>query len=286
MGSQERREHQAVRLAGGRLLGFAEYGDPGGAGVFVCHREVGSRLLGRAFDGPARELGVRVVSPDRPGMGFSDFQAERSIADWPGDVADLAGQLGIDRFAVLGVAGGAAYALACAWRLAERLTRVVLVSPALPRSVAEPRSVLARSAVRAPWTIRPVMTLLGQAARRAPEQAVGRMAESAGEADRAALERPEIRVLLRQSMAETFRSGARGVAYDLRLVTADWGLPLGEIGMEVHLWHGEADGELPSAGARRLAGMLPRCPVLEVPGGGHHLDLARPELPLAGAVGG
>lgn len=286
------RENQAVRLAGGRLLGFAEYGDPDGQAVLVFHREVGSRLLARAFDAPARELGVRVVSPDRPGMGFSDFQAGRTVAGWPADVTELADLLALDRFAVLGVAGGAAYALACASAgPVERLTRVVLVSPAPPRSMTEvpgtPRleRLLSQSAVRAPWTIRPVMSLLGQATRRAPEQALGRMAASAGEADSAVLDRPEIRVLLGQSMAESFRSGARGPAHDLRLVTADWDLPLAAVDAEVHLWHGDADGEVPLPGARRLAGALPRCAVLEVPGAGHHLDLSHPELPLAGAVG-
>lgn len=284
MAPQERREHQAIRLAGGRLLGFAEYGDPQGQVVVVCHREVGSRLLGRAFDAAGRELAVRIVSPDRPGMGFSDFQPGRVIGDWPADVGQLTERLGVDRFAVLGVSAGAAYALACAsGALGERLTGVALVGPSLP---APAPGLLSRSAVRAPWTIRPVMTLLGQASRRAPEQAVGRMAASAGEADRAALARPEIRALLGQSLVETFRSGARGVAHDVRLVTADWRLPLDRIAAAVHLWHGDADPEVSPADARRLAGALPRCQVLAVPGAGHHLDLVRPELPLAGVLAG
>ena len=294
MAPHERREHQAIRLAGGRLLGFAEYGDPQGEAVVVCHREVGSRLLGRAFDAPGRELGVRVVSPDRPGIGFSDFQAGRVIGDWPADVDELTEQLGIDRFAVLGISAGAAYALACALGpLAERLIGVALVGPSLPASLTDSapdtpplQRLLSQSAVRAPWTIRPVMTALGQASRRAPEQVVDRMEGSAGEADRAALARPEIRALLGQSVVETFRSGARGVAHDVRLLTADWRLPLDRIAVAVHLWHGDADTDVSPAGARRLAGALPRCQVLEVPGAGHHLDLVRPELPLAGVLAG
>jgi len=238
---------------------------------------------------------VRVVSPDRPGMGFSDFQPGRSIAAWPADVAELAERLAVDRFAVLGVGAGAAYALACAGPasgLAGRLSRVVLVGPTLPVGLRELppgtppiRRPLRRSAV-APATIRAAMTLLGQVSLRRPEQAIGRMAASAGEADRAALERPEIRALLGQSLAETFRSGARGPALDLRLATADWGLAVREIRPEVHLWRGGADAELPAADARRLAGTLARCAILEVPGAGHHLDLSHPELPLAGAAGG
>lgn len=276
----ERRAHQAVRLAGGRLMGFAEYGDPGGSAVLVFHREVGSRLLGRAFDEAARALGVRVVAPDRPGMGFSDFQPGRVIADWPADVVELTGQLGIDRFAAVGVSAGAAYVLACAWRVPERLTAAVLVGPGVPVSMTEHPPVLSRSAARAPWTIRPVMSLLGQLSRRSPQQAVERMAASAGEVDRPVLAGPEVRTMLAQSMAETFRSGSRGAAHDVRLATADWGLPLDRITAEVDLWHGAADTEVPPATARRLAEALPRCPVRLVPGGGHHLDLASAEVIL------
>jgi len=87
----ERNEHQAVRLDDGRLLGFADYGDPDGAAVLFFHGEVGSRLLGRALDAGARDRGLRVVSPDHPGLGFSDFLPGRAIADWPADVVELPG---------------------------------------------------------------------------------------------------------------------------------------------------------------------------------------------------
>ena len=45
-----------------------------------------------------------MIVPDRPGFGLSDFQEDRTYLDWPEDVRELADQLGIDRFAVLGCA--------------------------------------------------------------------------------------------------------------------------------------------------------------------------------------
>ena len=289
---RERREHQAIRLADGRLLGFAEYGDPAGTAVVLCHREVGSRLLGRALGPAALELGLRIVAPDRPGIGFSDHRPDGTIAGWPDDVVELTGELAVDRFSVVGVAGGAAYALACAARLGARISGVALASPALPVSMTEyppgtPRlqRVLSESALRAPWTIRPAMTLLAQASRRSPEQAVGRMEASAGEADRPVFARPEIRVLLAQSMAETFRSGTRGAAHDLRLLAADWGLALDLVTADVDVWHGATGTQGASVNVRRLADDLPRCRLHEVAGAGHHVDLAAPER-LLGALAG
>ena len=279
----ERHEHQAVRLADGRLLGFAEYGELTGRPVLCFHRQVGSRLMGRSLDADARRLGLRLVAPDRPGFGFSDFQPGRAIADWPADVLELAQQLALDRFSVLGVSAGAPYALACAWKLPERVVTTVVASTVLPVSMTEqapdaPRleRLLSRSTVSAPWTIRPVMTLLAQVSRRAPEQALSRMEDSAGDADRAAFARPDVRALLAQSLAETFRSGPRGAAHDLRLIAADWALPLGDVAAPVDVVHGDADEEVPPEDARRLVDPLPHVRFHLVPGGGHHLALTHP----------
>ena len=62
---------KTITLRGGRTLGYREYGDPDGAPVVNCH---GGTLCGldlAAWSEAARALGVRVVSPDRPGLGES-----------------------------------------------------------------------------------------------------------------------------------------------------------------------------------------------------------------------
>lgn len=284
----ERHEHQAVRLTDGRLLGFADYGDPAGADVVFFHGQVGSRLMGRSLESDARRLGLRIVAPDRPGLGFSDFRPARAIADWPADVLELAAQLGIDRFAVMAAAAGAPYALACAWKVPERIRATVLAGPALSVPMTHPspdtpalQRVLSRSAVWAPWTTRPAMTLLGELSRRSPEQMLVRMQESAGEADRPAFDRPEIRAMLTHSMAETFRSGPRGAAHDLRLVTNDWGLPFGEVSLPVDVFQGDADMEVTPSDVRRLVDGLPAGRLHIVPSGGHHLLLTCPGEVLA-----
>lgn len=102
------------------------------------------------------------------------------------------------------------------------------------------------------------------------------MEESAGDADRAVFARPEIRTLLTQSLAETFRSGARGAAHDLRLITGEWGIPFREVSAAVDLWQGDANLEVAPGDARRLADALPHGALHLVPGGGHHLSLTHP----------
>ena len=67
-----------------------------------------------------------------PGHGLSDFQPNRTLLEWPEDVAALANHLGIETFAVSGWSAGGPYALVCAYRIPERVTAVELISSAGP----------------------------------------------------------------------------------------------------------------------------------------------------------
>ena len=74
LGAADRDAPESMRLGDGRRLSFARYGDPHGRPLFYFHGMPGSRLEGAVIDDPAREKGIRVVAPDRPGMGWSDFK--------------------------------------------------------------------------------------------------------------------------------------------------------------------------------------------------------------------
>jgi pimeloyl-ACP methyl ester carboxylesterase len=67
---------------------------------------------------------VRVLCPDRPGIGRSDPHPERTIPGYANDVNALVDAMGFERFAVLGYSGGGPYALACGAKLSERVSAV------------------------------------------------------------------------------------------------------------------------------------------------------------------
>ena len=71
--------------------------------------------------------GARLIAADRPGMGGSSPQPGRRIGDWPLDLAALADHLRLARFHVLGLSGGAPFAMACAVALSERILGLGLV---------------------------------------------------------------------------------------------------------------------------------------------------------------
>ncbi|WP_062291024.1 alpha/beta fold hydrolase [Demequina phytophila] len=81
---------------------------------------------------PATDRGIRWVSLDRPGYGGSTRREGRCVADVVEDVAAVADELGIDRFAAVGHSGGGPHALACAALLPERVQACVSIAGLAP----------------------------------------------------------------------------------------------------------------------------------------------------------
>ncbi|MGH2542356.1 MAG: alpha/beta fold hydrolase, partial [Ardenticatenaceae bacterium] len=128
----EERLSQSIRLPDGRRLGYDEYGDLSGMPLFIFHGWPSTRLAASLMGEVASQRAVRLIAPDRPGIGLSDFQPGRAILDWPGDVVALADALGIKRFAVVGISGGGPYAAACAFKIPARLSAASIVSGMAP----------------------------------------------------------------------------------------------------------------------------------------------------------
>ena len=117
------RDEIFIRGNGDRVA-FSEYGDLSGEPVMFCHGWPSSRIMAQFIDDAARELQVRIISPDRPGIADSSLALNRKLLDWPPLVSELADFLRLERFRVLGISGGAPYAYALAWALPERVRAI------------------------------------------------------------------------------------------------------------------------------------------------------------------
>jgi pimeloyl-ACP methyl ester carboxylesterase len=267
---------EQFRLPDGRSLCYTEYGDAHGTPAFYFHGFPGSRLEAQVVVSIGAERGVRVLAVDRPGFGRSDFQPGRTITDWPDDVRALADGLGLDRFAVLGVSGGAPYALACARFLADRLGAVGVASglgPVAGKQSLQGMFLLNRTGLllarRAPWLSPVIFASLTPIFRRAPGVMVARLAASATPPDRAFFADPERRSIFGATLHEAFHHGWRGPAHEGVLFGRPWGFRLDEIAVPVHLWHGERDRIVPPAIARATARAVPDCRAVFYPEEGH-----------------
>ena len=266
---------ETLTLADGRSLAYAEYGDRDGEPFVFMHGVPSSRLAGQLIHESAARQGIRLLTPDRPGYGLSDDLPDRTILDWPDDVAQLCDGLGIGHFGVMGVSGAVPYVLACAVRMPERLSHVAILSGLGPlgnpgdlKGMNRESMTLYSLAVRSPRVGRVWMKMLAQASKRSPLMVYRQQMRYLAEVDRAIFDSDEMRDLRLNDFAEAFRQGSSGPAQEAVLHVTDWGFELADIGVGVFMWQGGEDRHHPVAMAHSLSNALPNVQTVIVPEAG------------------
>lgn len=104
---------RSILLPDSRVLSYAIYGNTAitAPTIFYFYPYPDSHIGGRIYDTVARDRGIRIIVPDRPGIGRSTFKTWRTIAQWPDDVLQVADAPGVkaETFGVFAVGGGAPY---------------------------------------------------------------------------------------------------------------------------------------------------------------------------------
>lgn len=282
-----------IDLPGGQRIGVAIYGDAAGQPVLAFHGAPACRLMFATADAEARRQGLKLIAPDRPGYGLSPRDdlpgmAKPTLASRTAAHMDLAEALGLDRFAVLGISGGAPYATALAARLGSRATALALVSPmgpiadqlALPPSE-RPHVSLGHRIFFQRWPLkrRWVLTWGGNLGRRmflqSPDRISGLLGHLFGAADQRLLRQRNIADSLVAMTREAVAGGIEGALADLDIYARPWGLDYAGIAGPAVLWQGTADKVVPAAVAVRLARQIPGCRLISLPGAGHFWVLGR-----------
>lgn len=121
----------------GRVISFSEVGDPTGSVVFCCVGMGLTRYITAFYDELAVTLKLRLITPDRPGVGASEPNPDGSDTPlgWPDDVRVICACLKISKFSLLAHSAGAIYALATALRMPQHIRgRIHLLAPWIPPS--------------------------------------------------------------------------------------------------------------------------------------------------------
>ena len=280
-----------LKLSDGRSIGYAEYGDLAGRPVMYLHGLPSSRL---EMNNPdmieiAEQLHVRLILPDRPGIGLSDFRPY-TIAGYPDLVAEFADKLGLNWFPVMGVSSGGKFVAACAWKIPQRLTSATIVSGTAPFDLPGVKESLSKQdqqvyglADKAPWLLRLMLWKVARDARKNPESVLSLFTELS-EVDKAMLARPDVVQTLGQMVTESFRQGTRGAAWDWKIEARPWGFALQDIKMPVNIWHGEEDKLVPMEQARIQTRAIPDTRLKLWPNEGHTLFVNRLEELLSSVV--
>jgi len=269
-----------VQLSDGAVVAFEEYGDPTGTPVLFCHGWPSSRTMAQLADQPARALGIRIISPDRPGLSGSSMQLDRKLSDWPRVVEQLVNDLEIGEFRILAISGGAPYAYSTAVAMPERVRAIAIVGGAIPfeelkdfkgllplyrwmLAFYRTRPQLLRQffrlarpflAFRAPIRFRPLLL----------KMLLLRPCDAASLRDDAAFE------AIFESQRRAWRGSAEGVMIDAQIYAQPWGFAIEDVHVPVRLWHGIQDRAFAVQLAEEIANRFPNCKARFIQDEGHY----------------
>ena len=269
-----------VQLDDGGVVAFQEYGDPTGTPVIFCHGWPSSRTMAQLADEPGRALGVRIISPDRPGISGSSMQPDRKLGDWPHLVEQVVDDLEIGEFRILAISGGAPYAYATAVAIPERVRAIGIVGGVIPfadmkdskgllplyrwmlafyRNRPQLLRQLFRLAqpflsFRAPARLRPLLL----------KMLLLRPCDAASLRDDAAFE------AIFESQRRAWRGSAQGVMIDAQIYAQPWGFAIEDVRVPVRLWHGIEDRAFAVRLAKEIANRFPNCEARFIQNEGHY----------------
>ena len=273
-----RNQNDTLVLANGATVALSEYGDRGGAPVFFCHGWPSSRTMAELADDAARDLGLRIISPDRPGIRDSQFHSNRRLVDWPPFLNEVADRLGIERFRILGISGGAPYAYASGWMTPERVEKIAIVSGAPPldrfNDLAGLLPIHRRMLVLREKSPRMLKFLFHLArpfvALRMPLRLRPLLLKFLQPCDANVLRESRKFDICFDSARHAWRSSALGVMADAEIYATPWGFRLEEVSVPVALWHGTKDRTFAPWLAENVAVRLPNCEFHLIEGAGHY----------------
>jgi pimeloyl-ACP methyl ester carboxylesterase len=261
----------------GRVIEVEEYGDPRGEPALFFHGLIGSHHQASYIADQAKEHGLRIIAPNRPGVGRSGFVRRRVALEAVPDVEDLASGLGLAEFSVIGISGGAPYALATLYRLAPRIRTATVISglgplrtPGALAGMDRRRRIALELGSRCPPLARRECARWAERFRADPERFLRRLVKTWAKPDQDLFAREEVFALFLRDLHQVFTEGNGPLTFaqDLWLYR-HYGFSPRELPRRppVTLWHGIDDTIVPPAMAWAMSRALPSSELHLLPGG-------------------
>jgi len=269
-----------IQLPDGAVVAFEEYGDANGVPVIFCHGWPSSRTMARLTDEPARELGIRIVSLDRPGIRGSSLQPNRKLSDWPCLLEQVVERLDLPEFRMLAISGGAPYAYATAVAMPERVRAIAIVGGAPPTAeITDGEGLLplyrwmlalyrSRPGLlrRCFYLVRPFLSVRSPVRFRPFVLKMLRLRRC----DADSLRNAAAFEAVFESQRLAWRASAEGVMADAEIYAQPWGFAIEDVRVPVRLWHGKEDRAFSVQLAEQMVKRLPNCKSRFVNDAGHY----------------
>ena len=279
-----RESQAALTLKDGRKLAYAEVGDRQGKPALLLTGTGTGRSQAYWFDAAARKAGVRLLVTDRPGYGYSDPRADLTFLNHVDDVRELLDHLNISRIAVAGMSGGGGYAMACGYRIPERIERVVMVCGMVPappevfKKMSGPVRMIFWLTTHMPRLAIWLLNRMQGGGLDPDGEAMKRKLKQVPEADRRVLERSDMRELSFGAPArDALRQGMGIFVHEMALYGKPLGFELSQVRVPVRVWHGLKDVNVVIDIARYVASSVPGAKLTIEPESAHLFGFDDPD---------
>jgi pimeloyl-ACP methyl ester carboxylesterase/1-acyl-sn-glycerol-3-phosphate acyltransferase len=271
-----------LTLADGRTLAYMDRGPRDGIPILHFHSFQGSRLERLAADDDLlAKLNIRLISPDRPGIGLSTPARNRTVVSWADDVRQLTAHLlgSGQPFSILGFSAGATYALACGQLPGLRAISLA-GSLGLPHMISNWRRFsqetwhILLSAKLANFRESTFLQIETRHRNRLMNEWESYFADVKGDLspdDQRLLSLPEVEESFRQNRRESYAQGPGYLLQEVQALYSDPHVDLTQLAAcTVLITHGTEDQVVPIGVARNLRARIPGCGYQELPHRGHY----------------
>ena len=238
-----------IKLRNGNNVGYAIYGNKKNFPIFYFHGWPGSRFELKNI--PLKKKKCFIIALERPGYGISDPISKFKILDWPKIVLEVANKLKIKKFSIIGVSGGAPFALACANTIKnKRLKSIAIVCALAPnkaKGMDKGRVGMLLNFGRKPFISWLIFNFLRM-------RLLNGNLEKSFNKWKNKISLPEIDLKLftidrgkrlMENFKEAVKNGTKGVHRDANLYSNYWGFKLKNIKKKIFVWHGDKDLTVP-----------------------------------------
>ena len=205
---------EILTLSDGRCLAWSEYGHRHGYPLIYLHREGGARVEAKLLHEAACAAGFRLISVDRPGIGYSSFKPLNVFDDLVADYEQLIRHLNLKHVGLVSWGAGSVLALALAKGVKEKISIVTLVSPSRTQSGLPDVWGLRWLATMG---MRLVLSVRSHRMKADETRYFLRWREQLCFADKKHVDNPWVSSLLVDVARQSLRQGAAGAAQDLML---------------------------------------------------------------------
>ncbi|MFN2458574.1 MAG: alpha/beta fold hydrolase [Chitinophagaceae bacterium] len=275
--------NNTLQLADGRTLGYTTYGPENGKAVFYFHGTPSSRLelmllneYGVDLEQLLKQFNLQLIAIDRPGMGRSSFNSKGTFTSFASDAKELLCDLKVSNCPILCWSGGGRYALAMAHQYPDVIKTVFIICGFTRRF---DKAVINQMGMNK-WYFKtakysPVIFQLGMniLKRKQVTSPVSQRLTGLPQEDYVLLKNVnQVRMLMKFTLNEACKGGAKGAVYEARSYFNDFGFKIQDIQQPVHYWWGTKDNTVTQIHAEAIEKEAPNS-ILHYKEGEGHLSI-------------